>query len=592
MILKLRKKLIFFAVVLMLISTSLLIHLGLSMTDMIYNPSKMFVSHSSSNIIGDILPFGKKHLTKESFYKDLFLALEKFKPPKGPEDKNSLKDKTCDLHDVSFGSTDPTDGEYLSYAARRKCFRPSEVSTAELKKSHLGFIKHINRHLTVDTKSALFNELFPKEAGIVTVGGGKYSILALTMLRALREHGTKLPVEVLIPEGDIGDIHFCRAIRKWNAECILLPKALPNTVSKLHDFKSYETKLAALLLSSFKDVILIDADNIPIKPLDDVFESEPYKETGLILWPDIWRRQTAPVFYEIADIDIDFRNRIRNSYDDLSPPSRYKNPDVPNDAKYNMAHVPLHDLAGAIPDLSSESGQLLVNKGKHLSTLLLALYYNYYGEQWFYQMSSLGTSGQGDKETFIFAAHALKKPYYQVKNPLLFDGYFGDDGSFKGVGLLQHDFTQDYANWKKAKEYMTENIAHLGTYNSDYNVNQDFKDEMLHHKDFDGVDIMFIHASFHKLIPWDLYREKIYLDKSGKQFRSFKNLKNINYFDVELFAFEGLQKYICSDDAIKFEYHTLQVTSTESFNAMCAYIDDRVKMLRETHEEAISSNDK
>ncbi|KAK7679537.1 Golgi alpha-1,2- mannosyltransferase [Cerrena zonata] len=43
------------------------------------------------------------------------------------------------------------------------------------------------------------------------------------------------------------------------------------------------------------------------------------------------------------------------------------------------------------------------------------MYYNYYGPDYYYPLLSQGAAGEGDKETFIAAAHKLKLPYYQVK---------------------------------------------------------------------------------------------------------------------------------------------------------------------------------
>ena len=69
-----------------------------------------------------------------------------------------------------------------------------------------------------------------------------------------------------------------------------------------------------------------------------------------------------------------------------------------------------HDCKGSIPEASSETGQLLINKNS-FQTLILAMYYNYYGPDYYYPFS---VKGEGDKETFIAAAHKLDLPYYQV----------------------------------------------------------------------------------------------------------------------------------------------------------------------------------
>ena len=78
--------------------------------------------------------------------------------------------------------------------------------------------------------------------------------------------------------------------------------------------------------------------------------------------------------------------------------------------------VPFHDLQGSIAELSTESGQLIINKHTHGKTILLALYYNFYGPNLFYKLFSLGEQGEGDKDTFVAAAVVTRQDYYQVKS--------------------------------------------------------------------------------------------------------------------------------------------------------------------------------
>jgi alpha 1,2-mannosyltransferase len=99
-----------------------------------------------------------------------------------------------------------------------------------------------------------------------------------------------------------------------------------------------------------------------------------------------------------------------------------------------------------LPVTSSEAGQLLVDKSKHIKTLLLATYYNIWGPGWYYAMLSQGALGQGDKNTFETAAVVLNLPYYRVKTPVRSLGRLtGND--FKGSGMVQFHPTDDFVKY-------------------------------------------------------------------------------------------------------------------------------------------------
>lgn len=91
---------------------------------------------------------------------------------------------------------------------------------------------------------------------------------------------------------------------------------------------------------------------------------------------------------------------------------------------------------------STESGQLLVSKRKHASTLLMAAYYNFYGPGYYYELLSQGGPGAGDKETFMAGAEAVRAPFHQVSKPVDTVGYY-DEGQYHGVAMLQYGPTND-----------------------------------------------------------------------------------------------------------------------------------------------------
>ncbi|CCD22236.1 alpha-1,2-mannosyltransferase MNN5 NDAI_0A00780 [Naumovozyma dairenensis CBS 421] len=519
----------------------------------------------------------------ERFYIDLFNSINQYRPLNPPSNPDDLRDtEKCKWHgDISVHDFDKFN-EYLSYNNLNECYKLSNIQLNNLKRSHSGFVESIlSEFSTKDDK--LTSGLFPNNEGIVTVGGGKYTVLLMTMIEKLRQSGTTLPLEVIIPPQDEGDDEFCNnVLPNYNGKCIYFKDVLPDQLSDKLVIKGFQLKPLAILLSSFKKALFLDADNLAMKDLDNIFNTQAFKQKRLIVWPDVWRRFTAPAYYKIANIKLDLGKRIRNLNDDVSPPSRYDD-NSENSAQY-LENVPFHDLKGTIPDPTSESGQMVIDKIEHFHTLILSLYYNLYGPPWYYRMFSQGTSGQGDKETFIAAAHALGKPYYQVHTKMGFKGYNDEKLGFQGVGLLQHDFEQDFKQLQLASKTINENESEYSKFKQDYKATVDFDDSLM--KPIDGpIDIMFLHASFFKYEPLDLIREHRYVKEDGSHFRVFSGLERLNYFDLELFNFKILNKFLCTEEMIHFKYYK-NVESKPEWSDMCKFLKEHTEYLESTHKEA------
>lgn len=275
-----------------------------------------------------------------------------------------------------------------------------------MRDAHSGFVQAIDdtipECISPDTKES-------PSRGIVTVGGGKYFPSLMVSLRLLRRTGSEYPVEVFVPEDEY-EPELCRHyMPQFNAVCRTFPH-MNHTISQ------YQFKTFAILFSSFSEVLWLDADNFPLQDVAPLFESRPFRETGLVTWPDLWQTTISPAYYLISSQE-----------------------------------------AEAVADrASTESGQLLVSKEKHWKTLLLAAYYNYYGPGQYYTLLCQGGSGIGDKETFVPAAEAMGLPFYQVNTPPQGLGHYKNN-QVAGMGihtfaLLQYDPIFDYQVTAKLEE--------------------------------------------------------------------------------------------------------------------------------------------
>src|SRR5690242_16728094 len=204
---------------------------------------------------------------------------------------------------------------------------------------------------------------FSGKQGIVATANAKYMPIFLVSLRMLRRTGCTLPVEVFIDDWTKCDPVVCETVLpSLNAACVVLSE-IYDTVSNIRQPTSYQFKLWALLFSSFQHVLFLDIDAFPAHDPTTLFTTAPYTTHGLVVWPDLFGLTIHQHYYHIAGIPYE------------SPSARP----------------------------SSESGIVLLDKEKHRESLLMMVYYNYFGPDYYYPLLCQGSHGAGDKETFVAA---------------------------------------------------------------------------------------------------------------------------------------------------------------------------------------------
>ncbi|KPI35112.1 Alpha-1,2-mannosyltransferase MNN2 [Cyphellophora attinorum] len=278
--------------------------------------------------------------------------------------------------------------------------KPADI--ASLKAAHSKFLQDVK-------EDGLSMSYVADTTGIVmTVAGNRFPVL-LTSLLMLRKTGTTLPVEVFLDSHKDYNAKLCDSILpSMNAKCIVFGDIVRASDSGV-ELQGYQFKMIALLFSSFESVLLLDADAFPTTDPSYVFTSEVFERHGMILYPDFWYPSESPYYFEIASIR--------------------KMP--------NLSARP-----------SIESGEIFLNKRKHNFTLLLAAYYNYFGPDYYYVLHSQGAPGQGDKETFGWAAIATNNSFYLVHKGVEPMGHFDSNGDFVGSAMAQFDPVADYAYYQ------------------------------------------------------------------------------------------------------------------------------------------------
>lgn len=448
-----------------------------------------------------------------------------------------------------------------------------------LTKSHKAAVSKID-NINLDEILSKYNG-----KGVVYVGGGKFNWLALMSIKRLRELGSDLPVEVLIPKVSEYEEDYClNTLPSLNARCILLPQIFGSDVYQKTNFSGYQYKVLAILACSFKDVLLLDADNVPVVKPDELFEEPPYKEFGLVTWPDFWKRTTSPSFFKIAGMKIG-KHRSRFGYHQHGI---YTLGVEAEQADYDdYENVPLHDRSGCVPDVSTESGQLLVSKETHIKPLLLSLYYNFYGPGFYYPLFSQGSHGEGDKETFVMSSFVFNKPFYQVNTLLQVIGHVSNN-EFFGTAMAQFDPAEDYQILKHNVKILSNAKSNFDLRDVKYDKLPKFKSYKEAEKNnYHGLNnakprIMFIHANFPKLNPVELKdnNKLIETDSNGnsKRLRLFgANMVDFVNCDLELELWNSMYELLCFEK-VKIDAFDKVYTRPD----LCAEVTEQLNYLKST----------
>lgn len=222
---------------------------------------------------------------------------------------------------------------------------------------------------------------------VVCAGGVRMFVNAYVLLRILRE---KLRCPLPVQLWHLGPQELSPVMRalleELDVELIdahAVQATHPGSIADGWQLKPY-----AILHSCFQEVLLLDADQVPVRDPAEVFRWPQYLETGALFWPDIV---------------------------DLAPEN------------------PVWPLCGLEPRrcTSLESGQLAVDKQRHWAALKLVLGLNEQAET-FYRLV------YGDKDTFLLGWLLAKAPYALVPHRPFTDARCLVQRDFDGAPLFQH----------------------------------------------------------------------------------------------------------------------------------------------------------
>jgi ADP-heptose:LPS heptosyltransferase len=223
--------------------------------------------------------------------------------------------------------------------------------------------------------------------GIVICGGGvRMFANAWVCIHTLRRLGCSLPIQLWhFSEREL-DSRMRALVAPLGVECVDAEQAQGHPPARLAHI--WALKPYALLHCRFEELLLLDADNVPVANPEFLFDTPRFRRAGAVLWPDLGRL-----------------GRGRTAW--------------------KLFGVPYRD------EREVESGQILVNKERCWRAMNLCLWYNQQSELFYGHV-------HGDKETFHLAFRKLNVPYAMPARRIYRLPAVMCQHDFQGRRLFQH----------------------------------------------------------------------------------------------------------------------------------------------------------
>lgn len=237
--------------------------------------------------------------------------------------------------------------------------------------------------------------------GIVICGGGRrYFPSAWVCIHMLRDLGCTLPIELWYLGPLEMDERMKALVRPLGVTCrdgrshLKEAQRARGVVEPWRRLGGFELKPYALVHSSFREVLFLDADNVPVIDPEYLFELPEYRRDGALFWPDFGRLAASREVWRVCGV----------AYRD---------------------------------EPEFESGQIVVDKSRCWEALQLTLWYNE-NSGFFYRYI------HGDKDTFHMAFRKVGKSYAMPPVPIHPLDYTMCQHDFDGQRVFQH---RNQAKW-------------------------------------------------------------------------------------------------------------------------------------------------
>ena len=126
--------------------------------------------------------------------------------------------------------------------------------------------------------------------GIVICAGGKTLMTcAFATVAQIRRVGCTLPIEIFYAGPDELGPGYEEAFEEFGGvKFVDATTVLPWPCHKPTNLRGFSIKPYALVLTRFREALMLDADCAPLRDPEFLFETPEFKKYGNIFWPDYW----------------------------------------------------------------------------------------------------------------------------------------------------------------------------------------------------------------------------------------------------------------------------------------------------------------
>lgn len=211
----------------------------------------------------------------------------------------------------------------------------------------------------------VFENRFQGRGIVIVAGGGKYLPLAWINVSRLRALGCNLPIQIwhkTYQWGTEAPPHYVAPFLKKFEDVVFINAAHVRTQIPCRRLGGWELKPYAITNCNFREVLFLDADNLAMVNPEILFESDGYRETGALFWPDRGRYGNRNPIFDLTNTEW-----------------------IPKEEEW-------------------ESGQIVVDKARHWRALQFTMWMNENSDFFYNQF-------HGDKETFKFGWKKMGSPF-------------------------------------------------------------------------------------------------------------------------------------------------------------------------------------
>lgn len=267
--------------------------------------------------------------------------------------------------------------------------------------------------LGVESNQNIFENLLMHSngKGIVTTMNKGHLPMFYQQLKTLDKLENTLPIQIVSTDGDLSD-EFIKTLEEFlkltnqHVQIIsVTPIMDPELVQK--KVTRFKFKWLSVIFNTFEEFIFMDVDVVPFVQINEFFDIEKYKETGMYVYkdrhlPHLHVNKNCNGLFSNTEPSWQEHDLIGSSAPFDSAWSK-ENADVPNEelgsteaAVYQNYFVKnqLHHV---------DSGLVIINKSKKLGGLLLSFFLD--------MNSRIGACSYGDKEVFWLGQLAAAQPY-------------------------------------------------------------------------------------------------------------------------------------------------------------------------------------